>query len=288
MPSTRPVVLITGCSSGIGRALAQAFHARNWQVYATARNREALQPLAAQGMHIAALDVTDGASIASLVRLLEQQGVAVDMLINNAGYGQMGPLAELDEEALRAQFETNVIGLMAVTRALLPGMIARRRGCIVNIGSVSGILVTPFAGAYCASKAAVHALSAALRMELAPFGIRVVTVQPGAIRSEFGANATRVLPESISKASIYAPVADAIAARANASQQHATPAEVFAQQLVAALLRDPPPAVLRIGRGSHLLPALARWLPRTLRDRLLARRFHLPRLRTPEAGPARG
>ena len=279
MNTAAPVVLITGCSSGIGRALAQVFHARGCLVYATARRPQTLQALAAEGMRTAALDVVDAGSIAALVQRLRDEGVDIDILVNNAGFGLMGPLAELSPEQLRAQFDTNVIGLMAVTRALLPRMIARRSGCIVNIGSVSGILVTPFAGAYCASKAAVHALSDALRMEVTPFGIDVVTVQPGAIRSEFGATASRGVEDAGHAGSAYAPVADAIAARANASQQHSTAAEDFARRLADAVLSARPPALLRIGNGSHLLPILGRWMPRAWRDRLLSRRFHLHRLR---------
>ncbi len=110
------------------------------------------------------------------------------MLINNAGYGAMGPLLDGGTEAMQRQFETNVFSIVGVTQAFFPAL-RRSKGLVVNIGSVSGVLVTPFAGAYCASKAAVHALSDALRMELAPFGIRVMEVQPGAIDTSFAKNA---------------------------------------------------------------------------------------------------
>src|SRR4051794_40850225 len=206
--------LITGCSSGIGRALAEEFHRRERVVYATARRLEALEPLERQGIRTASLDVNDSASIRALVARLEEDEATVTMLVNNAGYGAMGPLVELPLDELRLQFETNVVGVVALTQALVPGMVARRDGCIVNVGSVSGIMPTPFSGAYCASKAAVHALSDALRMELAPFGIHVVTVQPGAIQSEFGASAGAAAAERSEDLALYAPVADAIAARA--------------------------------------------------------------------------
>lgn len=123
------------------------------------------------------------------------------------------------------------------------------RICSGNIGSVSGILVKPFAGAYCASKAAAHALSDALRMEVAPLGIDVVTVQPGAIRPEFGATASRGLDHSTRERSVYAPLADAIAARANASQQHSTTAEDFAQRLVDVVLAPCPPRCCQRSRA---------------------------------------
>ncbi|MFA5938451.1 MAG: SDR family oxidoreductase [Sinimarinibacterium sp.] len=269
-------VVITGCSGGIGGALARAFHARGCTVYATARRPDSLAGLAAPGLLTDALDVCDEASIRAFTERLRRDGATPDILANNAGYGQMGPLLELDSAALRAQLETNVIGLMAVTRALVPLMLPQRAGRIVNIGSVSGILVTPFAGAYCASKAAVHALSDALRMELAPFGIDVVTVQPGAIQSEFGAVASR--GAELAPGSRYGAAAAGLAARANASQQHSTPAAHFARRMVDAVLAPRVAPVLRLGSGSTLLPFIARWLPRTVRERALTRRFQLDRL----------
>lgn len=271
------VVLITGCSSGIGRALAERFHARGDTVIATARKPESLHALADLGICIAALDVCSDDSILALQQQLRRDGTVIDLLINNAGYGQMGPLLDLDSAALRAQLETNVVGLMAVTRALVPLMRASRQPRIVNIGSVSGILVTPFAGAYCASKAAVHALSDALRMELKPFGIAVVTVQPGAIQSEFGHSAEGSLGRR-DPDSLYAAAAAGIAARAGASQQHATSTDAFVSRLVGALTARRVPAVIRLGSGSTALPLLARLLPGGLRDRLLSRRFGLDRL----------
>ncbi|WP_370308241.1 SDR family oxidoreductase [Sinimarinibacterium flocculans] len=274
-----PVVLITGCSTGIGRALAQAFHARGCRVWATARQAQTLADLVADGLRTAALDVRDAAAIDTLRTRIETEDGGVDILVNNAGYGQMGPLLDVDAEALRAQFDTNVVALHTVTRAFVPGMIGRRRGLVVQLGSVSGVLTTPFAGAYCASKAAVHALADALRMELAPFGVQVMTVQPGAIRSEFGNSASRSLDRDAAADSLYAAVADGIAARANASQEHAMPAATLARRIADAALRPQPPARLRAGGGARLLPLLAAVVPQRLRDRLLLRRFGLDRLR---------
>jgi short-subunit dehydrogenase len=272
-------VLITGCSTGIGRALAEEFHARGHVVYATARRVETLAALNAQGLRVAPLDVNDVASIASLMQRLQSDKASVDLLINNAGYGAMGPLAEFPADELQQQFQTNVFSLMAMTQAVVPGMVKRGSGRIVNIGSVSGVLVTPFSGAYCATKAAVHALSDALRMELAPFGIQVITVQPGGIQSQFGATAGQGVAERSARLSLYAPVADAIAARANASQQDATPAADFARQMADAVLKENPAPVVRLGHGSTMMPLLKRWLPLTRLDRILSRRFKLDRLR---------
>lgn len=274
---TPRVVLITGCSSGIGRELAQQFHARGDTVIATARKLESLAQLAQSGIQAAPLDVCSKQSIAALQQQLLQQGTAIDLLINNAGYGQMGPLLDLDSTALRAQFETNVIGLMAITHAVVPLMRASKHPRIVNLGSVSGILTTPFAGAYCASKAAVHSLSEALRMELKPLGVEVITIQPGAIQSEFGHSAAGSLQQR-STESLYAAAAEGIAARAGASQQHATSTADFAARLIKAVTARRPAAVIRIGSGSTALPLLARWLPTGLRELILSRRFGLDRL----------
>ena len=146
---------------------------------------------------------------------------------------------------------------------------------MVNIGSVSGVLVTPFAGAYCASKAAVHALNDALRLELAPFGIEVMEVQPGAIASSFGANASREMAAVVSEQSPWWPLRSFIQARAAASQDKPTPASDFARALLAAAQRSPRPRLVRIGNGSRALPLLSRWLPTGLLDRVLKKRFGL-------------
>lgn len=280
MTTAQKTVLITGCSTGIGRALAEEFLARGHVVYATARRVETLDALKARGVRTAELDVNSDDSIAALMARFDADSAALDMLINNAGYGAMGPLVELPLDELYRQFETNVFGLMAVTRAVVPGMVRRRSGRIVNIGSVSGVLVTPFSGAYCATKAAVHALSDALRLELAPFGIEVITVQPGGIRSQFGATASAGVRARSGEISLYAPVAGAIAARANASQEDATPAEVFAREMADAVLAGRPRALVRIGHGSRLMPWLKRWIPQPRLDRVLSRRFQLDKLRS--------
>ena len=210
-----PTALITGCSSGIGRALAEAFKAAGYSVWATARKPQDLTALEAAGFTAVALDVNDQPAVATLAERLEQEEGGLDVLVNNAGFGAMGPLLDGGAPALRKQFDTNVFALVDVTRACFP-LLRKRRGLVVNIGSVSGVLVTPFAGAYCASKAAVHALSDALRLELAPFGIGLMEVQPGAIASSFGASATREAENLISESSPWWPVREGIRARARA------------------------------------------------------------------------
>ncbi len=272
MPS--PTALITGCSSGIGRALADAFKASGYTVWATARKPQDLAALATAGFIAVELDVNDQGAVAALAERLEREEGGLDVLVNNAGFGAMGPLLDGGVEALRKQFDTNVFALVDVTRACFP-LLRKRRGLVVNIGSVSGVLVTPFAGAYCASKAAVHALSEALRLELAPFGIELMEVQPGAIASSFGASATREAEALIAEDSPWWPVREGIRARARASQDKPTSAEDFARTLLAAVQRNPRPPLVRIGNGSRALPLLARWVPRRVLDRVLKKRFGL-------------
>jgi short-subunit dehydrogenase len=148
---------------------------------------------------------------------------------------------------------------------------------VVNIGSVSGVLVTPFAGAYCASKAAVHALSDALRMELAPFAIGVLEVQPGAIASSFGAHASQQAEQLLEQASPWWPIRDGIRARANASQDNPTPASHFARNVLAAVQSKQHPDLLRLGNGSRIMPLLAALVPKRLLQAALKKRFGLDR-----------
>jgi len=196
------VVMITGCSSGIGRALVREFARQGHRVLATARSPESIEDLNGETIRTAQLDVTDPASIERAVDGALDLFGRIDIVVNNAGYGLIGPVAELDLDELRTQLETNVVGVVAVIRAVVPQMVERRSGRIVNIGSVSGVTATPFSGAYCASKAAVHLISDSLRMELAPFGIRVITVQPGAVESRFGERA-EVGVERFKEGSLY-------------------------------------------------------------------------------------
>jgi len=274
-------ILITGCSSGIGAALAREFRKSGHRVFATARRREALAALEAEGVQALTLDVNDDASIAAAFDVVQLEAGHLDLLVNNAGFSQVGAVIDLEREHLRRQFETNVIAPMIVTGQAVPllrAAVAQHGSAVVaNVGSIVGLFTTPFAAAYCSSKAAVHSLTDALRMELAPFGIRVVSVQPGGVRSSFGqhAEAAIQLPED----SIYRPVEAGIRARAQAGQQGAMPAEEFVVPVAAALLRNRPPRVIRGGANSVRLPLLKRLLPAATFDAKLTKLFGLDRLR---------
>src|ERR687886_107606 len=178
-------VLVTGCSSGIGKATAQALVAVGHTVYATARKPSTLTELEAAGARTMALDVTDEGSMTAAVAAIEAEHGAVGTLVNNAGYGVYGPVEEVPMDEVRREFETNVFGLGRLTQLVLPAMRAAGRGRIVNVSSMGGRLVYPTGGWYHASKYAVEAMSDALRVEVKPFGISVVLVEPGLIRTEF-------------------------------------------------------------------------------------------------------
>ncbi|HEX8972986.1 oxidoreductase [Oryzihumus sp.] len=184
MTSPDPV-LITGCSSGIGAATALMLVRAGHTVYATARRPETLADLEIAGARILALDVTDEESMAAAVKAVEEEHGSVGSLVNNAGYGEYGPVEETDLARVRTMFETNVFGLSRLTQLVLPGMRRAGRGRVVNISSMGGRIVFPVGGYYHASKYAVEAISDALRVEVKPFGIDVVVVEPGLIRTGF-------------------------------------------------------------------------------------------------------
>ena len=188
-------VLITGCSSGIGAETARHLSEKGWTVYATARKPETLEPLAAAGCKTLALDVTDEASMAAAVAEVEAAEGAVGVLINNAGYSQSGAVETVKIDRVRHQFETNVFGLMRMCQLVLPGMRRQGWGKIVNVSSMGGKLVFPGGGVYHATKHAVEALSDALRWEVKEFGVDVIIIEPGAIRTGFEDKANEAMTE---------------------------------------------------------------------------------------------
>jgi NAD(P)-dependent dehydrogenase (short-subunit alcohol dehydrogenase family) len=186
MPRTDKPVLITGCSTGIGRATAERLARKGFTVYATARRPESIDDLKQKGCRTLALDVTDEGSMRAAVQQVEQEEGAVGALVNNAGYSQSGALETVPMDQLRRQFETNVFGLLRMCQLVLPGMREQRDGRIVNVSSMGGRLTFPGGGAYHATKYAVEALSDVLRFEVAGFGTHVVVIEPGLIRTQFG------------------------------------------------------------------------------------------------------
>jgi NAD(P)-dependent dehydrogenase (short-subunit alcohol dehydrogenase family) len=185
-PGISRSVLITGCSTGIGRATAERLIRNGWKVTATARRLETIKDLGEAGARVLPLDVTDEASMADAVAHVEKEDGAVGVLINNAGYGLQGPFEEFSMEDVRRQFETNVFGLIRMCQLVLPGMRRQGWGRIVNVSSIGGKLVFPGGGFYHGTKHAVEAISDALRFEVRPFGVRVIIVEPGTVITPFG------------------------------------------------------------------------------------------------------
>lgn len=206
MNKVRKVVLVTGASSGIGFDAAQALAARGHKVYAAARRVEKMEPLKAKGIEVLRMDVTDEASMAEGVESILKNEGRIDVLVNNAGYGFFGAIETVPMEEARRQLEVNVFGLARLCQLVLPTM--RKQGCgrIVNTSSIAGRSVFYFGGWYHVSKYSVEALSDAMRMELKPFGIDVVMIEPGAIKTDWGIIAARHLAES-TKDTAYEPTA---------------------------------------------------------------------------------
>jgi NAD(P)-dependent dehydrogenase (short-subunit alcohol dehydrogenase family) len=190
---SRPV-LITGCSTGIGRATAERLADDGWNVHATARRPESIEDLAERGCKVHALDVTAERSMRSAVKEVEKEG-PIGGLVNNAGYSQSGAIETIPMKSVRRQFDTNVFGLMRMCQLVLPGMREAGSGRIVNLSSMGGKLTFPGGGVYHATKHAVEALSDALRFEVRPFGVDVVVIEPGLIITEFGETAAGSLDE---------------------------------------------------------------------------------------------
>lgn len=198
MTSTPSVWLITGCSTGFGRELSRVLLQRGYRVVVTARNPATLDEFVPAGNAlVAALDVTVPQQIADVVRQAEERFGQIDVLVNNAGYGYLSAVEEGEDDEVRAMFETNVFGLANMTKAVLPGMRARRRGHIVNISSVGGLIGFPGIGYYNASKFAVEGLSEALAKETAALGIKVTIVEPGPFRTDWAGRSLKMPKNAI-------------------------------------------------------------------------------------------
>ena len=266
------VALVTGASSGIGEAAARRLHDAGFTVYAAARRVQRMAGLRDAGVRTLALDVTDDASAQAVVaRILAEQG-RIDVLVNNAGYGSYGALEEVPLTEAQAQLDVNVLGLARMTRLVLPYLRAQRSGTIINIASMGGHFTTPLGAWYHASKYAVEAISDAMRMELAPFGVDVVVIEPGSIRTEWGAIAAAHVQE-ISGDGPYRTQAAAVATTLGRSSlpgaRMASSPEVVARAIMRAATARRPRARYRIGFGAKPLVFAHRILPARVFDRLI-------------------
>ncbi len=209
------IVLITGASSGIGEETVKRLMTAGYTVYAGARRLDRMKSLADAGAHVLALDLTDEASMTASVNTVMQEAGRIDVLINNAGYGSYGALEDVPLEEARRQFDVNLFGLARLTQLVLPAMRAQRSGRIINVSSIGGKFGEPFGAWYHATKFALEGLSDSLRMELYPFGIDVVVIQPGATHSEW----SQIAHESLLKYSSDGPYAKGASAHANMMEE---------------------------------------------------------------------
>jgi NAD(P)-dependent dehydrogenase (short-subunit alcohol dehydrogenase family) len=247
--SADPVWFVTSCSTGFGRALAERVIERGWRVVATARGADRvadLVSLAPQRVLAVDLDVTDAAQVAAAVGAATERFGRVDVLVNNAGYGYQSSIEEGDESEIRAQFDANVFGLFATTRAVLPGMRAQRSGAIVNVTSVAGLVGFPASGYYAASKQAVEGFSDSLAAEVAPLGISVTCIEPGPFRTDW---AGRSLKQTASTIADYADTAAARMAQTSgySGQQPGDPVRA-AEAMINAVTREHPPRHFVLGK----------------------------------------
>ena len=268
-------IFITGCSSGIGHDAALALSRRGHRVIASCRKVEDVKKIIALGLEAVQMDMNDEQSIASaFAEVLKMTAGHLDVLINNAGYGQAGALEDLSRTTLREQFETNVFGLMDLTKWVIPIMRQQKQGRIINISSILGLISLPFRGAYNASKYAVEGLSDTLRLELKPSGIEVICIEPGPIASRFRDN---VIEHSLAKIKMeeshfqaqYQKMLNGFREQKEESA-FTGGTDAVITKLIHAIEAKNPKAKYRVTFPAHLLAFLKRILSVRMLDRLLA------------------
>jgi NAD(P)-dependent dehydrogenase (short-subunit alcohol dehydrogenase family) len=276
MSDVSKAVLITGCSTGIGRATAERLAGHGWNVYATARRPESIADLEAKGCKTLALDVTDEASMQAAVRSVEEAEGGVGVLVNNAGYSQSGAVESVPLDDVRRQFETNVFGLVRMCQLVLPKMREQRWGRIVNISSMGANLTFPGGGFYHATKTAVNAISDAMRYEVKGFGVDVVTIEPGLIVTEFGDTAASSTGAGDGPyAEFNAKVAEATAGiyKGPAARLGGGP-DAVAKAIEKAL--DKPRIRVRVTPSAHLMITQRKLMTDRMWDRMMRTQFPRP------------
>ncbi len=282
MADPSKAVLITGCSSGIGRATAEHLAAKGHRVYASARKLEAIADLEAKGCRTIALDVTDEQSTRHAVASVEKEAGAVGALVNNAGYSQSGAVESVKMEDVRAQFETNVFGLIRMSQLVLPGMRRQGDGRIVNVGSMGGKLTFPGGGIYHGTKYAVEALSDALRFEVKGFGVKVVLIEPGLIKTHFADAAVSALTAGTTDDGPYGEFNQAVGASTVSSYDGPLGRlgggpETVAKAIEKALTRRRPKPRYPVTPSARLIMGQRRLLSDRMWDRFVGSQFPQPR-----------
>jgi NAD(P)-dependent dehydrogenase (short-subunit alcohol dehydrogenase family) len=270
--------LVTGASSGIGESTALKLQELGYTVYGAARRTDRLAKLADHGIRPLAMDVTDEASMQTGIEKIIAETGRIDVLVNNAGYGSYGALEDVPLDEARYQFEVNVFGALRLTQLALPQMRAQRSGRIINITSMGGKIYTPFGGWYHGTKFALEALSDCLRLEVKPFGIDVVVIEPGGIATEWGGIAADKLDESSTDGAYAAPAAAmAESLRSEANAKRNSPPSVIADAIAKAVTARRPRTRYATGFAARPLIAARRILPDRVFDALISRAVGMPR-----------
>ncbi len=260
---TQKIALVTGASSGIGEATVLRLLEAGYRVYAAARRLDRMEGLATQGALLQPLDLTDDASIVAAIDRIRAEHGRLDLLVNNAGYGSYGAIEDVPMDEARRQVEVNLFGLARLCQLATPMMRAQKSGTIVNVGSIGGRFGEPFGGWYHTTKFAVEGFSDCLRLELRPFGVRVIVIEPGAILTEWAAIAWQSLIER-SGASDYAPYARRHAAMLSGAGDGGwlpSPPDVVAKGIVRVAAARNPRARYAIGGGAKIFMFLVDILP---------------------------
>jgi short-subunit dehydrogenase len=266
----KKTVLVTGASSGIGKATALFLNEKGFSVYAAARRVEKMRDLEAKGVHLVEMDVTDEISMTSGVNSILAKEGSVDILVNNAGYGSYGAIEDVSLEEARRQFEVNLFGMARLIQLVLPKMRENRYGKIFNISSIGGKIYTPFGGWYHATKHAVEGFSDCLRLETQPFGVDVVIIEPGAIASEWSSIAGENLKKTSGKGA-YAQAANKTAdgmAKTYAGNQPSQPS-VIGEAIYKAINARTPKTRYAVGYMAGTTIAMRRFLSDRLFDKII-------------------
>lgn len=266
-------ILITGCSTGIGRCLANGLKQRNYSVITTARKKEDIEALKQDGFEAIMLDLADSDSIQSAAKIvLEMTNGQLYALINNAAYGLSGAVEDLPVQALRDQFETNVIGTQELTNLFIPAMRKNNEGRIIQISSVLGFVTMKYRGAYCASKYALESLSDAMRYELADTNIKISLIEPGPIKSEFRNNVVTHFNKVIDKEnSVHVEAYKKMENQVGKPVPFFLGPEAVLKKVIHALESSKPKTRYCVTFPTYLFSFLKRILPNSLMDKILVR-----------------
>lgn len=251
--------IVTGASSGIGKATAELLHHEGYTVFAGARRVEKMQSLADKGIFVHKLDVSDPASNQAFLAFVKDHATRIDVLVNSAGYSEQGALEDVSPEAAKRQFDVNVFGLMNITQLVLPTMRAQHAGKILNVSSVGGQIYAPLGGWYYASKHALEALSDTLRLEVKPFGIDVIIIEPSGTKTEWASVATKTLLDQTPATSAYRQQVENYANNAGFENFTDTP-EMLAALMLRAINANQPKTRYQPERSAKLLVIAARKL----------------------------